>query len=73
MRKIGVKAPKGASLFPEILSYIPGEPRNSASLTPPWNGGVSGLKGVVEGVGLEPTACFAYRSVFSECFQPFRL
>ena len=28
---------------------------------------------LAEGVGLEPTACFAYRSVFSECFQPFRL
>ena len=48
MRKIGAKAPKGASPFPEILSYTPGEPRNSASLTPPWNGAVSGRKGVVD-------------------------
>ena len=54
MRKIGAKAPKGASLFPEILSYTPIKPRNSASLTPPWNGGVSGRKGMVGpgGVGV---------------------
>ena len=54
MRKIGAKAPKGASLFPEILSYTPSKPRNSASLTPPWNGAVSGRKGMVGpgGVGL---------------------
>ena len=47
MRKIGAKAPKGASPFPEILSYTPRKPRNSASLTPPWNGAVSGRKGMV--------------------------
>ena len=54
MRKIGAKAPKGASPFPEILSYTPRKPRNSASLTPPWNGAVSGRKGMVGpgGVGL---------------------
>ena len=54
MRKIDAKAPKGASPFPEILSYTPRKPRNSASLTPPWSGAVSGRKGMVGpgGVGL---------------------